>query len=122
MVEVSDSLPLLIVPLASILNAAARVTVTDPLADLESVIHTTVTIPVADMLAFLDSVMVKTCRPVSEYCLLTLVVLLPWRLYVAEMVCAADTEEMRVSTSSEVRAIVSGFAVLISLGAFIFVH
>ncbi len=36
------------------------------------------------------------------------------------MLCAAETEEMRVNTSSDVRAIVSGFAVLVSLGAFIF--
>ncbi len=119
-VEVSDSVPLLIVPLASILNADARVTAIEPFAVLESVIHTTVAVPLADMLAFLDSDMVKRCRPVSEYCLLTLVVLFPWRLYVAEILCAADAVEMRVSTSSEVSAIVSGFAVLVSLGAFIF--
>lgn len=120
MVAVSDSLPLLIVPLASILKTDARVIVIDPLADLESVIHTTVAIPLADMLAFLDSDMVYTCKPVSENCLLTLVVLFPWRLYVAEILCAAAAEEMRVSTSSDVRANVSGFAVFVSLGAFIF--
>ncbi len=120
MVEISDSVPLRIVPLRSALNAAFRVIVIDPLADRESVIHTTVTVPLADMLAFLDSVMVKRCRPVSEYCLLTLVVLFPWRLYVAEILCAADAEERRVSTSNDVIAIVSGFAVLVSLGAFIF--
>lgn len=55
MVEVSDSLPLRVVPLALILNAAARMTVIDPLADRESAIHTIVTAPLADMLAFLDS-------------------------------------------------------------------
>ncbi len=81
MVEVSVSVPFwVVVPFKMILNAEARVTVIDPLADLESVIHTTVAIPFADMLAFLDSDILKTCRPVSEYCLLTLVVLLPWRL------------------------------------------
>ncbi len=54
-VAVSDSLPLLIVPLLLILNIEARVIVIDPLADLDSVIHTTVAIPLADMLAFRDS-------------------------------------------------------------------
>ncbi len=39
----------------------------------------------------------------------------------AEMLCAAEAVEMRVSTSSDVRAKVSGFALLVSLGALIFV-
>ncbi len=73
-------MPLVIEPLALSLKEVSRVIEIDPLADLPSFIHVTVIVPLADVLAFLDSSIKKKWRPVSENCLLTLVVLFAWRL------------------------------------------